>query len=354
MQVAETVQDEPRESGEPTASFLTAVVTQDAPASDKAGMAKAFAEQQRLGLEPPATLYVDGAYVSSEALLQARDEQRELRGPAPASPDRGKVFTVGALSTDPIIAEVRAAGEELARRAGFDLDRLCDMLREPQRQRGIRGVDRSGQRLRHYPTVSPEKTLSLPRAIREMSTPSQEVGGQVQGRLRRTGTPPVWRPAGQQDYGSDPAASRRCRIESHGVTSAVRGRGSSAGASPSKSASSSNSAGASPSKSVSSSPSIRSKRRWLAEPKADVTRLEAEQPRRGEGRLCGRFAAGDVRGVCRPHRRTCGRLLPATSAAAPRVSPPCRRRGGSYGLALAIKPRGKRLPYRSVGDPEAA
>lgn len=97
VQVAETVQEETREAGEPTASFLTAVVTQDAPASDKAGMAEVFGEQQRLGLEPPATLYVDGAYVSSEALLQAREEKRELRGPAPASPDRGKVFTVAAF-----------------------------------------------------------------------------------------------------------------------------------------------------------------------------------------------------------------------------------------------------------------
>jgi hypothetical protein len=40
---------------------------------------------------------VDGTYVSSEALNDARDEGRELRGPAPASPDRGKVFTVEAF-----------------------------------------------------------------------------------------------------------------------------------------------------------------------------------------------------------------------------------------------------------------
>jgi transposase len=83
-QVAETVQDQPRAAGEPTANFLTAIVTQNAPASDKAGMAQATAEQKSMGLEAPSALYVDGAYVSSEALKAAREEGRELRGPAPA------------------------------------------------------------------------------------------------------------------------------------------------------------------------------------------------------------------------------------------------------------------------------
>jgi transposase len=96
-QVAETVQAQPRATGEPTANFLTAIVTQNAPASDKAGMAQVAVEQQSMGLELPSALYVDGAYVSSEALKDARDEGRELRGPAPASPDRGKVFTVEAF-----------------------------------------------------------------------------------------------------------------------------------------------------------------------------------------------------------------------------------------------------------------
>jgi len=93
-QVAETVQEQPRAAGEPTANFLTAMVTQNAPASDKAGMAQVAVEQCAMKLEAPSALYVDGAYVSSEALKDARDEGRELRGPAPASPDRGKVFTV--------------------------------------------------------------------------------------------------------------------------------------------------------------------------------------------------------------------------------------------------------------------
>lgn len=93
-QVAETVQEQPRQAGEPTANFLTAIVTQNAPASDKAGMAEVSDEQQAMGLDAPSALYVDGAYVSSEALKDASEQGRELRGPAPASPDRGKVFTV--------------------------------------------------------------------------------------------------------------------------------------------------------------------------------------------------------------------------------------------------------------------
>jgi transposase len=96
-QVAETVQDQPRQIGEPTANFLTAMVTQDAPASDKPGMAQVLDEQRKMKLDAPSSLYVDGAYVSSGGLKQAESEGRELRGPAPASPDRGKVFTVEAF-----------------------------------------------------------------------------------------------------------------------------------------------------------------------------------------------------------------------------------------------------------------
>ena len=97
VQVAETVQDQARPPGEPTANFLTAMETQNAPASEKPGMAQVLQQQQAAGLEPPAALYVDGAYVSSEALRQAKADGRELLGPAPASPNRDKVFTIEAF-----------------------------------------------------------------------------------------------------------------------------------------------------------------------------------------------------------------------------------------------------------------
>ena len=97
VQVAETVQEQPREPGEPTANFLTAVVTQNAIGSDKPGMAQALAEQKAMGLEAPSILFVDGAYVCSQALADAREEGRELLGPAPASPGRSEVFTAEAF-----------------------------------------------------------------------------------------------------------------------------------------------------------------------------------------------------------------------------------------------------------------
>lgn len=100
VQVAETVQDAPCQPGEPTANFLTALVTQDAIASDKAGLTAVLAEQASVPLEPPSHLYVDGAYVCSQSLKAAHDEGREVRGPAPAAPERGNTFTAEAFDVD--------------------------------------------------------------------------------------------------------------------------------------------------------------------------------------------------------------------------------------------------------------
>ncbi len=96
VQVAETVQDEPRQTGEPTKSVITSVVTQNATESDKAGMAAVFKEQEELGLAKPETLYADGAYVAGPSMATAIAESRELMGPAPASPDHG-VYTAEAF-----------------------------------------------------------------------------------------------------------------------------------------------------------------------------------------------------------------------------------------------------------------
>ncbi len=93
-QVAETVPEEPCLPEEPTQSFLTALATQNASASDKAGMAQVLAEQAQQGQERPRVLYVDGAYVCAPTLHEAETEGRELRGPAPASPERGPGFPV--------------------------------------------------------------------------------------------------------------------------------------------------------------------------------------------------------------------------------------------------------------------
>lgn len=99
-QVAETAQDEPRKRGEPTRNFITAVLTQEAIASDLAGMAAVMTQESDSGLDPPEVTYVDGAYVSAEALKDHHDQGRKLMGPASASPKRGKVFTVEAFEVN--------------------------------------------------------------------------------------------------------------------------------------------------------------------------------------------------------------------------------------------------------------
>ena len=124
VQIAETCQEQPRAPGEPTANFLTAIVTQPAIASDKPGMTEVLAEQKALGLSPPSILYVDGAYVSGPNLHAAREEGRELHGPAPASPDRGKVFTVEAFD---VHVEERYATCPAGHRSGN-----CSRLEEKQ------------------------------------------------------------------------------------------------------------------------------------------------------------------------------------------------------------------------------
>jgi len=53
VQVAETVQEQARTTGAPSASFLTSVVTQNAIASDKAGLVEVLSQQRGQGLEAP-------------------------------------------------------------------------------------------------------------------------------------------------------------------------------------------------------------------------------------------------------------------------------------------------------------
>ena len=43
---------------------------------------------------------------------------------------------------DPIIAEVRKAGKELAQEADYDIHRLCELLRERERKSGAVVIDR--------------------------------------------------------------------------------------------------------------------------------------------------------------------------------------------------------------------
>ena len=94
VQVAETVRDQNAASGEPTANFITAVVTQPAIGSDDAGLPLVEEELARIGLEKPNEWYVDGAYVSAERLAQAQAEGREIIGPAQPAPTKDGRFNL--------------------------------------------------------------------------------------------------------------------------------------------------------------------------------------------------------------------------------------------------------------------
>ncbi len=83
VQVAETVSEAVLASGEPTGNFIVGMLTHAARESDEEGALKMEAEQQTMGLEKPPVNYVDAAYVSTEKLVEAAAEGRELIGPAP-------------------------------------------------------------------------------------------------------------------------------------------------------------------------------------------------------------------------------------------------------------------------------
>lgn len=94
VQVAETVCEQDLEKGEPTANFITAMVTQPAIASDDAGLPAVEEELKSMGLGKPDQWYVDGAYVSAEKLAEAKKEGREIIGPAQPSPRKEGRYAV--------------------------------------------------------------------------------------------------------------------------------------------------------------------------------------------------------------------------------------------------------------------
>jgi len=87
VQIAETVPvtDDPKPKGEPTEQFVVEVVTTNAIVSDLEGMRQVLAAGAERHQDRPVELYVDGAYVTDDTLAQAKEEGRELIGPARAS-----------------------------------------------------------------------------------------------------------------------------------------------------------------------------------------------------------------------------------------------------------------------------
>jgi transposase len=92
VQVAETVNDQPLQKGEPTRSLVTAMATQPATGSDEAGLKQVRTEQEDSGLPLPPALLVDSAYVSAQVLKEEAEAGRELIGPAPDTGNKGPGF----------------------------------------------------------------------------------------------------------------------------------------------------------------------------------------------------------------------------------------------------------------------
>jgi len=106
VQVAETVEEAPRGPKEPTRSVLTAVVTQEAIASDKAAVPVVEQAWEATGQAKPGELYVDAGYTSGAEVVRAEAEGRELKGPMAPPPTKDGRLSSEAF--DVCVAERRA------------------------------------------------------------------------------------------------------------------------------------------------------------------------------------------------------------------------------------------------------
>ena len=84
VQISETVPDadEPKKKGDPTEQFITEVTTTEAIASDLDGMQRNLHAQAEHHDDEPAELYVDAAYVTDDTMAEAKEQSREIIGPA--------------------------------------------------------------------------------------------------------------------------------------------------------------------------------------------------------------------------------------------------------------------------------
>lgn len=90
--MAETVEEQPRAAKEPTRAVITAVVTEEAIASDKAALPVVEQAWEATGQAKPDELYVDAGYTSGAELVRAEAEGRELKGPmAPPPTKEGRI-----------------------------------------------------------------------------------------------------------------------------------------------------------------------------------------------------------------------------------------------------------------------
>ena len=91
--IAETVEEYPRAKGEPTKAVITAIVTQEAIASDKAALPVVEQALEKVGEPKPQVMYADAGYTSGGELARAQQEDRELRGPVAPPPTRDERYS---------------------------------------------------------------------------------------------------------------------------------------------------------------------------------------------------------------------------------------------------------------------
>ena len=163
VQVAESVPEVPLKPGEPTPALITGIVTQPATGSDEAGLGEMLKQQAEMGLETPSELYVDGAYVSGQALAEAAAEGRQLLGPAQLPAKTGK----SAYRSDAFDIDVR---QRRATCPGSYTSTQCSRLEEEKtgkiNYRAQCGTD--GQK--HRTLVVGQHHTSLQARRREMKT----------------------------------------------------------------------------------------------------------------------------------------------------------------------------------------
>jgi transposase len=130
VQVAETIAETPERGEEPVGCFITSVVTQKATESDDAGLELTLEAQKAAGLEKPAELYVDGAYVSGVHLKSAIEQNYKLVGPAQPSAGRANIpeaYRIEAFTID-------IAGRQAICPGGFN-NTQCSRLEESANHR---------------------------------------------------------------------------------------------------------------------------------------------------------------------------------------------------------------------------
>ena len=104
----------PERSQEPVGHFSTSVVTQKAIGRDDADLQWTLEAQEAAGLEKPAELYVDGAYISGAHLTSAIEQNYELVGPA--QPTAGRANLPRSLPNRSVNHRHRRAPSDLSRR----------------------------------------------------------------------------------------------------------------------------------------------------------------------------------------------------------------------------------------------